>query len=437
MLQCRNFKMKMKRNDYAIFKRMEDLTMRRLFISILIVFMTVGLLTAQTIKVKSPNGGEKWPLESKQKITWVATGVTNDIRIFLVKNGVQLGLIVPTANTNLGYYEWVVGTYQGGVAQPGPGYTVKLKVMGKDIVDFSDNPFTIQDKSTSIEFNPGLAKNIAKAMVPKVTEPHKGSNWKEGTVETIRWETPLKPPFTVDLYNYNGQTKVRQCLGMVKSDGGNKYSLPWSIPTDVYTFPGNYTIRVSQGNMAGLSEMFHISKALSIKTYTFTAITVNKIKEKWYKPDKDVFTMKIEPSASDPGPGKARVGYENHNSSDLYTGFIYRSWVSFDVGQLKGKGLVSKATLSFKHFMGCQFTPGVYLLDQKWGGDPMALFNIPCSKIDPSANLGLIVNGWLSKGDNYGLVFVGQNESFQHNNNQCIGFFENIILTVEVIEDVK
>jgi hypothetical protein len=406
--------------------------MRRLSVYLAILVIISSVAAAQSITVKSPNGGEKWTLGAMKQITWTTSGIKNTLKITLWRNGQQVGKIKGDQDPKTGFLNWAVGSYEGGTAPVGDGYKIRIRENVTNIVDDSNNTFTILGKIT---INPALAKNIAAAMVPKVTQPHKGTNWKEGETETIRWETPLKPPFKVELYNYNGKKKVRDCMGMVKSEGGTKYSMMWKIPTDVYQWPGNYTIRVSQGNIAGLSDMFHISKALNIKTYTFSATTVNKVKERWYKPDKDVFTAKIDPSAADPGPGKMRVGYENHNTEDLYTGFIYRSWVYFNLGNLKG--LVSKATLSFKHFMGCQFTPGVYVLDQKWSGDPLALFSISCSKINPSANLGLMVNGWISKGNNYGLVFVGPNESFQHNNNQCVGFFEDVRLTVEIIEDVK
>jgi hypothetical protein len=239
----------------------------------------------------------------------------------------------------------------------------------------------------------------------------------------------------VELYNYNGKKKVRDINGSVLSLGGKKYSLSWKIPTDVYKWPGNHTIRVSHNNIFGISSMFHISKALKIKTYTLSATTVNKVKWHSYKPDKNVFTMEVNPTAADPGPGKMRVGYENHYSSDYYKGFIYRSWVYFNPGNLKG--LVSKATLSFKPFMGCNFTPKVYVLNQKWNGDPTTLFSIPCSLINPSGNLGLIVNEWISKNNNYGLVFVGPDESFKHNNTNCVSFIENVKLIVEIIEDVN
>ena len=412
--------------------------MKRLFGLMLTIAIISSVAAAQNITIKSPNGGENWKLGETKPITWTSTGVTTKLRITLWRNGQQVGTVISNLPPQTVSYNWKVGSYEGGTAPAGPGYKIRVRQMGTPVIDNSNNPFTIQEKGTGgtgITFNPGLAKGILKVMTPKITQPHKGTNWKEGSSETIRWETGMKPPFKVELFNYNGKKKVRDCLGTVQSQGGEKYSLQWYIPKDVYKWPGNYTIKVSQGNIAGISDMFHISKAIKIKTYTFSATTVNKVREKWYKPNKNVFTAKIDPSVGDPGPGKMRVGYENHDTPDIYTGFVYRSWVYFNLGSLKG--LVSKATLSFKRFMGCSFTPAVYVLNQKWSGDPMALFSIPGSKIDPSANLGLIVNGWISKGDNWGFVFVGQNESFPHNNSQCVGLFEDVKLTVEIIEDVK
>jgi len=407
--------------------------MKRLTRLILILVAITSAVAAQSITVKSPNGGEKWTLGTTKQITWNASGITVLLRIDLWKDGQEVGLIKNNQDPKTGFINWDVGTLVGGtIAAAGPGYKIRIKAKGTTIIDLSNAPFTILGK---INVSPGQLKGMLELMKINVSQPDNNSKWKEGETETIRWETGQKPPFKVELYNYNGTKKVRDIPGFVKSEGGIKYSLNWKIPTDVYTWPGNYTIKVSNNNTSGVSKMFHISKALKIKTYTFSATTDNKVKWYWYKPDKNVFTAEVNPTAADPGPGKMRVGYENHNSSDYYKGFIYRSWVYFNLGNLKG--LVSKATLSYKHFMGCNFTPKVYVLNQKWNGDPTALFSIPCSMIDPSSNLGLMVNQWISKNNNYGLVFVGTDESFKHNNSQCVGFFEDVKLTVEIIEDVK
>lgn len=400
----------------------------------MLLFVAISsVAAAQSITVNSPNGGEKWVIGTTKPITWNAPGINALLRIALLKDGQEVGLINSDQDPNAGFLNWEVGKLKGGkTADVGPGYTVNIKAKGTTISDSSNASFTILSK---LSIKPGQLKDLSALMKINIIQPDKNSKWKEGETETIRWDSVLKQPFKVELYNYNGKKKVRDIPGVVKSEGGTKYSLSWKIPTDVYKWPGNYTIKVSQNNFSGISKMFHISKALKVKTYTFSATTDNKVKWQWYKPDKDVFTAGVNPTAADPGPGKMRVGYENHNSEDLYKGFIYRSWVYFNLGNLKG--LVSKATLSFKHFMGCNFTPKVYVLNQKWSGDATALFSIPCTMINPSSNLGLMVNKWISENNNFGLVFVGQDESFKHNNSQCVGFFENVKLTIEIVEDVK
>jgi hypothetical protein len=408
--------------------------MKRLIGLMLVLIAIASVAAAQSITVLSPNGGENWLLGTKKPIKWSAPGIKVLLKIKLRKGDQFVGLIKDGQDPKSGFLDWEVGKLMGGkTVAPGSGYKIVIKAEGTTITDDSNTPFTISDK-LSIK-NPGHLKALASLTKISVSQPDHNSKWKEGETKTILWVTALKPPFKVELYNYNGTKKIRDCIGLSKSEGGLKYSLLWKIPTDVYKWPGNYTIKVSQNNISGLSKMFHISKALNIKSYTFSATTVNKLKWHSYKPDKDVFTAEVNPTAADPGPGKMRVGYENHYSSDYYKGFIYRSWVFFNLGNLKG--LVTKATLSFNHFMGCNFTPKVYVLNQKWNMDPITLFNIPCSMIDPSSNLGLIVNEWIAKNNNYGLVFVGTDESFKHNSSQCVGFFENVKLTIEIIEDVK
>ena len=96
------------------------------------------------VSVASPNGGEAWSRLSRQNITWTAS-ISGKIRILLVRNGKQVGIIATGISVVGGSYSWTVGKYQGGTASAGAGYKIRVKPES-DLSKFddSDAAFTIR-----------------------------------------------------------------------------------------------------------------------------------------------------------------------------------------------------------------------------------------------------------------------------------------------------
>ncbi len=120
-----------------------------------------------SITVTAPNGGECWKIGSTQNITWSSSGVSGNLKITLFKDGSLIGVIADNVNYALGTYAWTVGSYAGGTAVPGTGYTVKIKEKTTTVADQSNTAFTLSQLT--------------------VTAPNGGENWARLTTENITW----------------------------------------------------------------------------------------------------------------------------------------------------------------------------------------------------------------------------------------------------------
>lgn len=92
-----------------------------------------GAAFGQEFHVTSPVGGENWRSGSPHDITWTYSGFTagTKVRLLLFRNGVKLGIIADNlaigANGTGTYPAWPVGSYEGTTAEPGTGYTVRIR----------------------------------------------------------------------------------------------------------------------------------------------------------------------------------------------------------------------------------------------------------------------------------------------------------------------
>ena len=93
------------------------------------------------ITVISPNGGETWQRGTSHMITWNYNGLpdTNDVKIVLLKAGVEVGTIASSASTG-DYYTWEINPS----GTTGSDYQVGLQSISKPYVkDVSNTYFTI------------------------------------------------------------------------------------------------------------------------------------------------------------------------------------------------------------------------------------------------------------------------------------------------------
>lgn len=120
--------------------------MRKAAVILFVFFLGAFELSAQSVKVKSPNGGEQWALHSSQAITWAfANAGSVKVNIVLRNSGGKVGVIGSQVALAAGSYTWTsVGTLEDGTpVGPGTGYIVRIRDVGNTFGDESDAAFSI------------------------------------------------------------------------------------------------------------------------------------------------------------------------------------------------------------------------------------------------------------------------------------------------------
>ncbi|MEN8222652.1 MAG: Ser-Thr-rich GPI-anchored membrane family protein [Acidobacteriota bacterium] len=103
------------------------------------------LFKPHSIKVMEPNGGRTYAQNSTLRILWTPKNLTNNIKITLFKGRHLMGTIAENIAPGRISYEWTIGRTLIKTVSPGTGYKIKIEETGKNIMDFSDNPFTIEE----------------------------------------------------------------------------------------------------------------------------------------------------------------------------------------------------------------------------------------------------------------------------------------------------
>lgn len=134
------------------------------------------------ITVTAPNGGETWPADSAQMITWDCTGPAGLVRITLLKSGAEYAH-VGYAPMSVGEFEWTVCDLVGDASDY--ALAIACESCAPPVADVSDAPFTISGSALP----PTLT----------VTSPGGGEVWAAGTTRTITWDS-TNPSGCVDIW---------------------------------------------------------------------------------------------------------------------------------------------------------------------------------------------------------------------------------------------
>jgi len=117
---------------------------------------------ATTLTITSPNGGELLKSGVITPITFNYSGPTPvEVRLHLFKKNQKLGQIIQTSVVTEGMnsINWKAGYYEGVNAGHGEKFRIRAKVVGKALLDFSDDFFSIIPKWT-----------LEKKKYPEITE---------------------------------------------------------------------------------------------------------------------------------------------------------------------------------------------------------------------------------------------------------------------------
>lgn len=428
---------------------------QKLFWGALAFCLLYGLGLAQSIQVVSPAEGATWRKNLSHTITWTKSGEqknTVKIRLFNVA-GTEVVKPIVDSTPNNGSYVVPAGFFND---VPSGDYKIRVRTTDNAVSGFSgvfhlasalnmqESPLKPELKKKRPQFSekkPDFHKKIPELVLNSITviSPAKNAHLKEGQKATIQFESNMNPPFHFELVKGGSKEKIMDCaVGSVNKQGGtNVFKTDWTIPQYDYNALLGVKIRVSNGNVEGLSESFYIQNEMQKKVIEIPVTqTVNKLKRHWHKYDKNAFSITPPGEDPDPGPGKLRVGYSHYKDDEQYEDYAYRSWVYFDLKSLQGKGLVLKASLVYSQYAGCNtFVPNIHMLTSQWNGDPGALFSIPSSPVSPTNLSPNLIIDWIAHPDNnYGFVFIGPNENMSAvENKRCVANYDNVKLVLEVL----
>ncbi|HEX7502933.1 MAG TPA: hypothetical protein VF451_05900, partial [Acidobacteriota bacterium] len=156
--------------------------------------------TPAALQVTAPNGGETWGRKNSQRITWNAFALTEKLKIFLLRNGVKLGVVAANLDPAAGAYTWVVGKYNDTFAPAGSGYAIRVQSQAVAARrDDSDGSFRI---GTIAPPGGGIT----------VTAPNGGESWVRLSRHAVTWSTALAGGVTLSIYR-NGAK-----LGVIAKD---------------------------------------------------------------------------------------------------------------------------------------------------------------------------------------------------------------------------
>ncbi len=154
---------------------------------VLFLFISMGRVNAQSIRIICPNGGERWNIEENRRILWTAVNMPSGTCFYaeLLHNGRRVGILF-TNRCGISSWDWKVGQLQNGIAAPNTGYKIRIQT-ASGIFDESDNAFSLvsagmTSTTPSIQGKLGVERQSSLPDIrPKVAQPSPSSMSKAST----------------------------------------------------------------------------------------------------------------------------------------------------------------------------------------------------------------------------------------------------------------
>lgn len=393
---------------------------------------------APTLQLTAPVGGEKWVTGKSVNIAWNSSGITGPLRIVLSKSGVDVGTIAkPNAVDSA--FEWSVGILMPpNNIKPltGSDYKIRIETLTRSVTDESKNTFTITPVNKITMSEPPDFQTVLAPKTIEVTGPTAGTTYNRmGEIEiTHQYSANLKDSFIKLILLKAGEQPGPNAYIIQGKWSINSGRFRWSLPGPEGFELGSYKIRVQS---LAYPDVYGDSGAITFtaKEHSATAGYDAKISnhEKVYRRADNGKTWVAWDSSSQPNvPGTVRVGFKNLSNGDNQINYVYRSFIRFDLKDLKGD--VKWAKLSYVKNDG---TPDAnrptYALTLPWNGSASDLFSIPGNLINPldTSQMRALVQGWIDDPNmNFGLMMTGPDESMANTNGGHIMYLGNVRLEI-------
>jgi hypothetical protein len=277
---------------------------------LLLVFVAVASVSAATITLTSPNGGESWQRGTTHTVTWSYTDFPAGapVKIVLLKAGAEVGTIITSTSIGIGgtgHYTWDINPS----GATGSEYKVKISGVNQPTVsDTSNNYFTLSPA--------GTAPTIT------VTSPNGGESWQRGTTHTVSWSYTGTPGSTVKITLLDAGAEVGSIISSYSIGSGGTGSYSWAIGSSGLT-GSNFKVKVQSISQPTISDT-------SNNVFTLTPAGSGGAKVYFGEPQ----TIEIDLSA---------YHYETTATTDGFVTFYCNNVDSVGVniaGKIEGEGIV-------------------------------------------------------------------------------------------------
>ncbi|MCF8429259.1 MAG: endonuclease [Bacteroidia bacterium] len=197
----------------------------------LIDFKTMTLITGKILTVNTPNGGENLVAGKTTNITWLASGITGNVKLEYTTNGTDF-IFIDSVNASPASYAWTVPS----VATT----TAKIRI-------------TTADNATTDLSNANFTINIPTL---KLLTPVSGDIWKENDSKTITWQNTFVDSISIKLKDGIAVLWAKKELASI---GSISLTVPFANTANAKVF-----INEINGNLKDSSAAFSIQPIVGI-----------------------------------------------------------------------------------------------------------------------------------------------------------------------------
>ena len=299
----------------------------------------------------------------------------------------------------------------------------------------------------------------AVVLALSVQSPAAGSEHAAGQPLPIKWNKSLISAYpTVDILLVGAQDgQVRETIKSGAANSGEYHA--WLAP-QTYAWPGtSYMVKITttDNKISGQSGAFTIGPPKEKKKVLFMRDAV--ITNGWaytragdLGPHDCLSAPQVQPGRQ-PGSQEAKIGHfakeASHGECRYYDEYYFRSRITFDVEDLKGKEIVEAALLIRLGETIALYPPGnnsqvtsqcdIYLLSGPWPASPLPLYDVyPGAFLQSFSLFGEgetakvdllnVVRDWAAGNANQGLMLRGPVNRTQYVNNAAVKYYHSVKL---------